>query len=80
MMRVLFVDKEKGGEALFDMPYPELLPEARALLERRCSFVRITFGPDNRAQADWEALRAILEAEEHEFEMTFPDAFYVGTT
>lgn len=61
------------------MPYPELLQDARALLERRCTFVDIEPGPDNRLHADWATLESTLNADLHEFEMTFPDAYYQGT-
>lgn len=61
-----------------NFPYPKLLPQARALLERRCFFVGVHFDDNNRAHADWNSLHAALNAPEHELDMTFPDAYYAG--
>ena len=37
-------------------------PDAYELLKRRCAMVKAGFGPDNRIQIDWQALRRAIEA------------------
>ncbi len=62
-----------------DPGYPELLPDARELLERRCRILNAWEDEDNRLQVDWGTLGLVLEAEEQEFDTTFSDKYYADS-
>ena len=54
---------------------PELLPEAKKLLRKRCWYIPAWDNADNRLQIDWKELKRALQAREHVFDMAFSNTY-----
>ena len=59
-----------------DFGLPKWVPEARAMLERRCRVVRGWFDEANRAQVDWDELREAIEESRDLMDMAFVDNYF----
>ena len=62
----------------FDPGYPELLPEARTALDRRCEVVPIAEDDDCRLQADWDVATEAIIRTRYGFDTTFADRYFAN--
>ena len=59
-----------------DLGVPEILPEAKDLIKKRCYYIKATNSEDARLNIDWNILDKILKNKEHYIDMSFPDKYY----
>ena len=61
-----------------NMGFPELLPEAKELIKKRCYYIDAEYSNESRLNIDWDIFDGFLSNKEHIFDMEFPDSYFAN--
>ena len=62
-----------------NLGFPEILPNAIELIQKRCYYLEAIYSSDSRLNIDWKKLGKLLNNKEHQFTMDFPDLYFQNT-
>jgi hypothetical protein len=59
-----------------NLGFPEILPDAKKLIKKRCYYLEASYDKSSRLSVDFNLLERILENKNHVFDMTFPNLYF----
>jgi len=62
-----------------NLGFPELLPEAKKLIKKRCYYMDADYSNDSRLNIDWSKFDKFLSNVDHIFDMNFPYVYFKNT-
>ena len=70
--------KTKKPVFFVDLGFPELQPDALKLIKKRCYYFAADYSPDSRLNIDFDEFTQMINNEEHKFNTSFPDIYFVN--